>query len=56
MDNFDIKIFLVALLVIGFIVLGCVAYSQEKQHCVETGGKWVEGVINGDYSYFCIPN
>ena len=33
----------------GFVV------NYEKTECLKEGGKWVSGMIGGEYSYFCVP-
>ena len=49
------RIILILLGIVLFVILISFGVDYEKTQCIAEGGKWVEGVINGSYSYFCIP-
>jgi hypothetical protein len=41
------------ILLIGILSVWSIDYQETK--CIADGGKWVAGMINGTYSYLCIP-
>lgn len=47
---------MICILIFGAIVfiIG-LNFTIQQSECIESGGKWVQGVISGSYSYFCIP-
>ena len=46
---------IVGVIVLVFIVLFALSYNYEKTECLAEGGKWISGMLGGNYSYFCIP-
>jgi len=46
---------IVGVIVLVFFVLFAISYSTQESDCLAEGGKWISGVIGGNYSYFCIP-
>lgn len=54
--NEELKVFiLVVLVIVGFFVLYSFSIDYEKTVCLENGGKWVTGIVAGNYSAICIP-
>ena len=54
--NEELKVFiLVVLVIVGFFVLYSFSIDYQKTVCLENGGKWVSGIVAGEYSAFCIP-
>jgi hypothetical protein len=37
------------------IVLFALSIDHQKTKCLADGGKWVSGIVAGQYSAFCIP-
>ena len=46
---------IVTIAIVVFVFLHAFAVDFQKTECIDNGGKWISGVINGEYSYFCIP-
>ena len=46
---------IVGVIVLVFFVLFVLSYDYQKTECLAEGGKWVSGVMGGNFSYFCIP-
>jgi hypothetical protein len=44
-----------ALIIIAFLVLCALGVHYQHAQCIESGGKWVTGIVAGEYSAFCIP-
>ena len=47
-------------IIIGAVILLIAVLSHwsveyQETESIANGGKWVSGMINGTYSYFCIP-
>jgi Zn-dependent protease len=42
--------------VLGIWVLFSLGMDHEKTKCLANGGKWVSGIVAGQYSALCIPN
>jgi hypothetical protein len=40
---------------LGIIVLFALSIDHQKTKCLADGGKWVSGIVAGQYSAFCIP-
>ena len=48
-------IIIITILIVVFGLLYGFAVDFQKTQCIDSGGKWISGIINGEYSYFCIP-
>ena len=46
---------IVGVIALVFLVLFALSYDYQKTECLTEGGKWVSGVMGGNFSYFCIP-
>jgi uncharacterized membrane protein len=46
---------IVGAIVLVFIVLFAFAYDHQKTECLANGGRWISGMMGGNFSYFCIP-
>ena len=46
---------IIGVIVLVLIVLLALSYNYEKTECLAEGGKWISGMLGGNYSYFCIP-
>ena len=52
----DLKIVLIGALIISALALIYgVSIDHQKTECLASGGKWVTGIVSGNYSAFCIP-
>jgi hypothetical protein len=49
------ELIILILVVLVFLVIYALSIDYEKTQCLASGGKWVSGMIGGDYSYFCVP-
>ena len=49
------QLILIILGIIVFLVLFGFLIDYEKTQCLASGGKWISGMIAGNYSYFCVP-
>lgn len=47
--------FIIVGVIVLVIVLFALSYNYEKTECLAEGGKWISGMMGGNYSYFCIP-
>lgn len=60
MNKEDSKNLLIVILLVLFAIVVIFAFGlnfdNQKYSCLQSGGKWVQGVIDGTYSYFCIPS
>ena len=45
----------VGIIVLIFIVGFGFVMDEQKTQCIAEGGKWISGMVAGEYSYFCIP-
>jgi len=56
MDKEELAILFIVLgILLLFGILNGFFMDYEKTECLKEGGKWVSGMIGGDYSYFCVP-
>ena len=56
MDKEELAILFIILgILLLFAILNGFVVDYEKTECLKEGGKWVSGMIAGDYSYFCVP-
>ena len=55
MNNDTKALILIGLVILLFSVLFGISISHQKTECLTNGGKWVSGIIGGNYSAFCIP-
>jgi hypothetical protein len=56
MDKEELAILFIVLgILLLFAILNGFVVDYEKTECLKEGGKWVSGMIAGDYSYFCVP-
>lgn len=46
---------IIVLIILVFIILYAISIDHEKTECISNGGKWISGVVAGEFSYFCIP-
>ena len=53
-DEF-VLLFIFLGIILLFAILNGFVIDYEKTECLKEGGKWVSGVIAGEYSYFCVP-
>jgi hypothetical protein len=49
----NLEIVALVALIIGIVILACVAAAANKADCLASGGHWVEGFVGGEYAYFC---
>ena len=56
MDEEELAILFIILgILILVAILNGFVVNYEKTECLKEGGKWVSGMIAGEYSYFCVP-
>ena len=56
MDKEELAILFIVLgILLLFAILNGFVVDYEKTECLKEGGKWVSGMITGEYSYFCVP-
>ena len=56
MDKEELAILFIVLgIIILVAILSGFVIDYEKTECLKEGGKWVSGMIAGNYSYFCVP-
>jgi hypothetical protein len=55
MDKEELTILIILGILLLFAILNGFVVNYEKTECLKEGGKWVSGMIAGDYSYFCVP-
>jgi Zn-dependent protease len=56
MDEEELAILFIILgILILVAILNGFVVNYEKTECLKEGGKWVSGMIAGNYSYFCVP-
>lgn len=46
---------IIGVVIVIFCGLFAVVIHGQKADCLANGGKWVTGLIGGNYSAFCIP-
>jgi hypothetical protein len=46
---------IIGLIIIGIIVWTAISIDFQKTECLESGGKWVTGMVLNHYSALCIP-
>lgn len=49
------KIILSVIAIVLLVVLTLNFTNNQKTECLANGGKWVTGIVGGNYSAFCIP-
>jgi hypothetical protein len=56
MDKEELAILFIVLgILLLFAILNGFVVDYEKTECLKEGGKWVSGMIGGNYSYVCVP-
>jgi signal transduction histidine kinase len=55
MDKEELAILFIVLGILILVILNGFIVNYEKTECLKEGGKWVSGMIAGNYSYFCVP-
>jgi hypothetical protein len=55
MSNDTKSIILIGLGILVFASLFAASTHHQKVECLENGGKWITGIVSGNYSAFCIP-
>ena len=53
-DEF-VLLFIFLGIILLFAILNGFVIDYEKTECLKEGGRWISGVIAGEYSYFCVP-
>ncbi len=46
---------IIVLIILVFIILYAISIGHEKTECISNGGKFISGMVAGEFSYFCIP-
>lgn len=55
MNRETVEWIIIGAIILLIVILGLWSIDYQETECIADGGKWVEGMINGTYSYFCIP-
>jgi len=55
MDKEKLAILFIVLGILILVILNGFVVNYEQTECLKEGGKWVSGMIGGNYSYFCVP-
>jgi hypothetical protein len=55
MNNDTKTLIKIGLGILLFLILFGISIHNQKTECIASGGKWISGIVAGNYTAFCIP-